>query len=264
MGIKLLLLRDDSLVQRVRHAADHFHHDGLRHLGRDHLADLLVLKTSSLCFVGHLISSLPPVPARGGSSACARGPSSCRAASSTRPSGPCSSETADGRTALPFHAIDCVLRFRRDRELSEPSYPYSASSRPMNFVLIASLCAASRIAAPAVARSTPSISNRILPGRITATHCSGAPLPLPIRVSAGFFVIGLSGNSRIQTLPPRLIKRVIAIRAASIWRAVIQPQSIAFSPYSPNAIEEPRHALPVIRPRCTLRYLTFFGINIES
>src|ERR1700722_14640936 len=25
-------------------------------------------------------------------------------------------------------------------------------------------------------------------------------------------------------------------------------------------MDEPRHALPVIRPRCCLRYLTFFGI----
>src|SRR5271167_4809764 len=83
-----------------------------------------------------------------------------------------------------------------------------------------------------------------------------------MRVSAGFLVIGLSGNKRIQTLPPRLIERVIATRAASIWRAVIHPQRMAFKPKSPNARVEPRHALPVIRPRCTLRYLTFLGINM--
>src|SRR5580700_10386821 len=118
------------------------------------------------------------------------------------------------------------------------------------------------MAAAAVALSTPSISNNIFPGLTTHTHCSGAPLPLPIRVSAGFLVIGLSGNNRIHTLPPRLMKRVIAIRAASIWREVIQPQSIALSAYSPNAIDEPRQALPFMRPRCTLRYLTFLGINI--
>jgi hypothetical protein len=41
-----------------------------------------------------------------------------------------------------------------------------------------------------------------------------------MRVSAGFFVTGLSGNTRIHTLPPRLTCRVMAIRAASIWRAV--------------------------------------------
>ena len=65
---------------------------------------------------------------------------------------------------------------------------------------------------------------------MTQTHCSGAPLPLPMRVSCGFFVIGLSGNTRTQILPPRLTKRVIATRAASICRAVIQHGSIAFRP----------------------------------
>jgi hypothetical protein len=34
----------------------------------------------------------------------------------------------------------------------------------------------------------------------------------------------------IQTLPPRLIFRVSAMRAASIWRFVTQPGSIAFRP----------------------------------
>ena len=43
------------------------------------------------------------------------------------------------------------------------------------------------------------------PGFTTATHSSGDPLPLPMRVSAGFFVIGLSGKIRIHTLPPRLM-----------------------------------------------------------
>src|ERR1700749_4403522 len=81
-----------------------------------------------------------------------------------------------------------------------------------------------------------------------------------MRVSAGFLVIGLSGNRRIQTLPPRLIERVIATRAASIWRSVIHAHSRHFKPKSPKEIEEPRHALPAMRPRCCFRYLTFFGI----
>ena len=51
-----------------------------------------------------------------------------------------------------------------------------------------------------------------------------------MRVSAGFFVNGLSGKMLIQTLPPRLILRVIAMRAASIWRLVIQPASSALIP----------------------------------
>src|SRR5450759_219086 len=116
------------------------------------------------------------------------------------------------------------------------------------------------MSATAVARSTPSISKRIFPGRITATHSSGAPFPLPMRVSAGFLVIGLSGNRRIHTLPPRLMERVMATRAASICRDVIHAHSMAFSPNSPKEIDDPRHAFPVMRPRCCFLYLTFFGI----
>src|SRR6266849_922997 len=73
------------------------------------------------------------------------------------------------------------------------------------------------------------------PGFTTATHSSGFPLPLPIRVSAGFLVTGLSGKIRIQILPPRLRLRESATRAASICRFVTQPGSSAFSPYAPHA-----------------------------
>ena len=58
------------------------------------------------------------------------------------------------------------------------------------------------------------------------------------------------------------MKRVMATRAASIWRSVIQPQRMAFSPKSPKASSEPRQALPFMRPRCCFLYLTFFGINM--
>src|SRR5436190_12057519 len=102
------------------------------------------------------------------------------------------------------------------------------------------------------------------PGFTTATQYSGAPLPLPIRVSAGFLVTGLSGKMRIQTLPPRFTKRVIATRDASICRSVIQNGSIAFKPKSPKDSSEPRHAFPARRPRCCFLYFTFFGINIRS
>src|ERR1700691_3031124 len=84
-----------------------------------------------------------------------------------------------------------------------------------------------------------------------------------IRVSAGFFVTGLSGKSRIQILPPRFTKRVIATRLASICRSVIHPGSSTLSPTWPKASVLPRQAFPVMRPRCCLRYLTFFGINIK-
>jgi hypothetical protein len=60
------------------------------------------------------------------------------------------------------------------------------------------------------------------------------------------------------------MKRVIAMRPASISRAVTQPHSVAFRPKSPNEREPPVHALPFMRPRCCLRYLTFFGINMAA
>src|SRR5882762_11465260 len=96
----------------------------------------------------------------------------------------------------------------------------------------------------------------------TATHFSGAPLPLPMRVSAGFLVNGLSGKIRIHNFPPRLMNRVIATRDASICRSVIHAHSMAFNPYSPNAKSPPRQALPLRRPRICFLYFTFFGINI--
>src|SRR5271163_2200715 len=114
----------------------------------------------------------------------------------------------------------------------------------------------------AVASSTPAISNMILPGFTTETQRSGAPLPLPMRVSAGFLVKGLSGKILIHSLPPRLMDREIATRQASICRSVIHAHSMAFKPYSPNARSPPRQALPLRRPRICFRYFTFLGINI--
>ena len=60
-------------------------------------------------------------------------------------------------------------------------------------------------AASATSLLTPAISNITRPGFTTAAQYSTVPLPLPIRVSAGFAVIGLSGKILIQTLPPRLM-----------------------------------------------------------
>src|SRR5580692_4280303 len=103
-------------------------------------------------------------------------------------------------------------------------------SRAMNFVATESLAAPRRIASFAVSTSTPSISNRMRPGFTLATQYSGAPLPEPMRTSAGFFDTGTSGNTRIHTRPARFIWRVIARRAASISRAVMRSGSRAFRP----------------------------------
>ena len=51
-----------------------------------------------------------------------------------------------------------------------------------------------------------------------------------MRTSAGLADTGTSGKMRIHTRPARFIARVMARRAASIWRAVIRSGSSAFSP----------------------------------
>src|SRR6185437_865369 len=137
-------------------------------------------------------------------------------------------------------------------------------SRFTNLVLIGSLCPARRIASFARSSGTPASSNITRPGLITATQPSGLPLPEPMRVSAGFLVYGLSGKTLIHTFPPRLILRVIAIRAASIWRLVSQPASSALIPYSPNCTVVWPRDRPARRPRCCLRCLTRLGWSISD
>ena len=63
-------------------------------------------------------------------------------------------------------------------------------------------------------------------------------------------------------MPPRLTERVMARRAASIWRLVIQAGSVVASPKSPNATEKPPLAWPDMRPRITLRCLTRRGMSM--
>src|SRR5947209_1600973 len=138
----------------------------------------------------------------------------------------------------------------------------SWSARVMILVEIGSFCAARRSASRAVFSSTPASSNSTRPGRTTATQNSGLPLPEPMRTSAGFFVTDLSGKTLIQTLPPRLMWRVIAIRAASICRLVIHTGSSACKPYSPNVSVLPTSALPRMRPRCWRRHFTLFGVSM--
>src|SRR6516165_2935317 len=55
----------------------------------------------------------------------------------------------------------------------------------------------------------------------------------------------------------------MAIRAASIWRAVSQPGSSAWIPKSPKETAVPPFAAPVRRPRWVLRCLTFLGISMS-
>src|SRR5262249_50784157 len=95
------------------------------------------------------------------------------------------------------------------------SIPYSPV-RVTNLVAMESFAWPRRMASLAVARSTPSISNRMRPGLTLATQNSGAPLPEPMRTSAGFLDTGTSGKMRIQTRPARFISRVMARRAAPL------------------------------------------------
>ena len=99
----------------------------------------------------------------------------------------------------------------------------------MNLVLIGSLCCARFMASRASDSGTPASSNITRPGFTTATHL-GVALDQPMRVSAGFLVTDLSGKMLIHTFPPRRMCRVIATRAASIWRFVIQAGSSATKP----------------------------------
>src|ERR1041385_7948021 len=162
-----------------------------------------------------------------------------------------------------------------------------------------SFAAASANASLGSSSVAPSISKMILPGWISDTKYSGLPLPFPMRTSAGLDEIGLSGNTRIQMRPPRLMWRDIARRAAStcragrrprvvalrpdspkatraprrprlMWRdigrraasscrAVRRPRVVAFRPYSPKATRAPRVATPVLRPFCCLRYFVRAG-----
>src|SRR5262245_14217802 len=140
----------------------------------------------------------------------------------------------------------------------------SASSLVTKRALIGSFWIARSMAARATTASGYDSSKSTRPGLTTATQRSGLPLPDPIRVSAGFCVTGLSGKTLIQTFPPRLMWRVMAIRAASIWRAVIHPGSSAWMPNSPKLTSVPPLATPVMRPRWCLRCATLRGINIYS
>src|SRR5437762_2997611 len=155
-----------------------------------------------------------------------------------------------------------------DREILFRGHYFSSSTRlsprrATTLVLIGSFSAARSNAVLASEPGTPSNSNRMRPGFTRATQNSGEPLPEPMRTSAGFELTGTSGNTRIHKRPERLIWRVIARRAASIWRAVIRSGSIAFRPKAPKLSSVPRFALPWIRPLKALRNLVRLGCNIS-
>src|SRR5690606_857348 len=139
---------------------------------------------------------------------------------------------------------------------------HHSTVRIVNCVCTESLAAARRNASRASASDTPSISYSMRPGWIGATQYSTLPLPLPRRTSIGFLVIGLSGNTRIHSLPPRLTKRVMQRRAASIWRAVSWPWVVALRPYSPKLTLFETWDSPSLRPLWTLRYLVRLGCSM--
>lgn len=62
----------------------------------------------------------------------------------------------------------------------------------------------------------PHISNKTVPALTFTPQWDKAPLPLPIRTSIGFAVIGIEGNTRIHSFPFRFNFLTIACRAASI------------------------------------------------
>src|SRR5215467_4920890 len=140
---------------------------------------------------------------------------------------------------------------------------YAAATwcRLKNFVRTGNLSAASRRDSRATDSGTPSSSKRTLPGRTVATQNSGWPLPLPMRVSGGRAVTGLSGKTRIHNFPLRFMLRVSATRAASSWVLVIHARSRVCSPNSPKSILRLREAVPFRLPRWAFRYFTRFGIN---
>src|SRR5690625_3120789 len=131
----------------------------------------------------------------------------------------------------------------------------------MKRAFIGNLWMARRIASRATGSLTPDNSKITRPGLTLATHHSGEPLPEPIRVSAGFLVSGRSGKTLIHTLPPRLMWRVMAIRAASICRFVTYAPDTAWIPSSPNLSVVPPVATPRRLGWCCLRTLTLRGTN---
>ena len=93
-----------------------------------------------------------------------------------------------------------------------------------------------KIAKELIENISPNVSNMkkfTNDGFTTATKYSGAPFPLPILTSKGFFVIGLSGKILIHNCPSLFIYLVAAILAASICLEVINFDSKDLIPNIP-------------------------------
>src|SRR5918995_6249075 len=135
----------------------------------------------------------------------------------------------------------------------------SPCGRPTKRVRNGSLAPPRRIASWASVAETPSISNMIRAALTGATQYSTEPLPLPMRTSAGFLLPGTSGKMPIHTRPARFRWRVIARRAASIWRAVTRALPVAFMPKAPKLSSAPALVRPSLRPLWRLRYLVRLG-----
>ena len=78
--------------------------------------------------------------------------------------------------------------------LSQLARSHSSFSRVTNFVLIGSFRPRAAWPPWRAAPRPGQLEHRRVPGLTTATQCSGEPLPEPIRVSAGFWLTGLSGR----------------------------------------------------------------------
>src|SRR3989344_2156004 len=140
------------------------------------------------------------------------------------------------------------------------------ASRATTFVFIGNFAPPLRSASRAIDLSTPSTSNKILPGRTSISYPWGSPLPLPMPTSAAFCVNGLSGNTRIQIFPALSSVRLIVLRADSSWFDLIRACDCAFNPKEPKASVIPRVSgetfLGFLRPVCHFLNFTFLGNNI--
>src|SRR3989304_2965496 len=110
-----------------------------------------------------------------------------------------SSHVADpaGLLQLPCHVLEAQVELLLDKllllfpqllqcqvlQLAHPHALPPDQVLKMNLVRMGSFVAARRSASLAVSWPTPSSSKSTLPGLTTATHPSGAPFPLPMRVS---------------------------------------------------------------------------------